>query len=242
LRVLAPTGNAGTGAPAGGLVCEYNTDQVVQSSPAVGRFLARGATGIVLGTGTYWARASSTDKLLAFGAGCHLAWEASLDGNTMSSPALADIRGHGSLDVIEGTDNGHGGGSVYALAGATGSVLWRQPVTGEVIGSVVTVGLGRGYQDVVVPTTEGAVILDGRTGDLVTTLETSLGLQNSPLVTEDPDGRTGITLAGYNQYNQGEVDHFELAGPRHQAVDGPGSWPMFHHDPQLTGNAGTMAR
>ncbi|MGP8206678.1 MAG: hypothetical protein ACLQVK_11630 [Acidimicrobiales bacterium] len=242
LRVLAPTGNAGTGAPAGGLACEYDTDQVVQSSPAVGPFLAGGAVGIVVGTGTYWPGASDTDKLLAFGARCQLVWEASLDGATLSSPALADVEGHGALDVVEGTDDGRGGGSVYALAGATGRVLWAQPVQGEVIGGVVSVDLGQGYQDVVVPTTEGAMVLDGRTGQVVTTIELSLGLQSSPLVTDDPNGTVGITLAGYNGYDQGEVEHFQMPGSHGAGVDGVGAWPMFHHDPRLTGNAEVAAQ
>lgn len=237
LRVLAPTGNAGTGRPAGGTKCEYNTDQVVQSSPAVGPFLAGGAVGIVVGTGTYWPRAAGTDKLFAFRADCRLAWEADLDGATFSSPALADVEGHGALDVVEGTDDRRGGGSVYALAGATGRVLWAQPVIGEVIGGVVTVDLGQGYQDVVVPTTEGATVLNGRTGQVVTTIEASLGLQSSPLVTDDPNGTVGITLAGYNGYNQGVVEHFEMPGSRGARVDVPGAWPMFHHDPRLTGNS-----
>src|ERR1019366_2877328 len=108
-------------------------------------------------------QASATDKLLAFGTDCHLVWEASLDGATLSSPALADVLGNGALDVVEGTDNGRGGGSVYALEGSTGRVLWAQHVYGEGIGGVVTVDLGQGYQDVVVPTTEGAMILNGKT-------------------------------------------------------------------------------
>jgi hypothetical protein len=238
LRVLAPTGNSGTQAPAGGLRCQYNTDQVVQSSPAVGRFLAGGALGVVVGTGTYWPQASDTNRLLAFGAHCNLVWEAQLDGATVSSPALADLGGDGHLDVIEGTDDRRGGGSVYALAGATGSLLWTQPVQGEVIGGVVTIDFGRGHQDVVVPTTEEALILNGKTGQVVSTLELSVGLQNSPLVTDDPNGTIGITLAGYNGYDQGEIEHFEMSGSHGADVDDVGAWPMFHHDPQLTGNAG----
>ena len=237
VRVLAPTGNAGTGRPAGGLECEYNVDQVVQSSPAVGPFLTGGAVGIVVGTGTYWPKASATDKLFALRADCHLAWEADLDGATFSSPALADVDGHGALDVVEGTDDRRGGGSVYALAGASGRVLWEQPVIGEVIGGVVTVDLGQGYQDVVVPTTSGATVLNGRTGQVVTTIETSFGLQGSPLVTDDPNGTVGITLAGYNGYNQGVVEHFEMPGSHGNVVDVPGAWPIFHHDPRLTGNS-----
>lgn len=238
LRVLSPTGNAGTGAPAGGLECEYNTDQVVQSSPAVGPFLAHRALGIVVGTGTYWPRARDTDKVLAFGPHCNLVWEASLDGATLSSPALADIEDNGKLDVIEGSFRKRGGGSVYALAGTTGRVIWSHRLKGAVIGGVVTADLGHGEQYALVPTTAGAVVLNARTGHLVTTLVASLGLQNSPLVTDDPNGAIGITLAGYNGHNQGVVEHFEVRGSRGTAVDDFGAWPMFHHDPQLTGNAG----
>jgi len=237
LRVLSPDGNAGTANPAGGLECSYDTDQVVQSSPAVGRFLAGGALGVVVGTGTYWAGASDTDKVLAFGTHCNLVWEARLDGSTGSSPALADVEGNGSLDVVEAADD-HRRGWVYALDGATGAVLWARKLDSEVIGSVVTVELSKGYQDVVVPTTDGADILDGKTGRVLRTLETGLGLQSSPLVTDDPNGTIGITLAGYNGYNQGEIEHFELPGSHGSVVDEAGAWPMFHHDPQLTGDAG----
>jgi hypothetical protein len=237
LRIISATGNAGTGSPTGGLKCEYNTNQVMESSPAVGQFLAGDGVGIVIGTGTYFQGASDTDKLLAFDAHCHLVWQASLDGATGSSPALAAISGNGTLSVLEGTDNGHGRGSVYALDGPTGTVLWRQPVGGEVIGSVVTADLNGGDQDVIVPTTNGAQVLDGRTGRPLATLEGGIGLQNSPLVTDDPDGTVGVTVAGYNAHNQGVVEHFELYGSSGADVDDLGAWPMFHHDPQLTGNA-----
>ncbi len=236
LRVLSPTGNAGTRSASGGLDCEYNADQVMESSPAVGPFLAGGKLGIVIGTGTYWRGASDTDKLLAFTTRCQLAWAAKLDGSTASSPAVVQLYGGGSFQVLEGTDNGRGGGSVYALQGATGKVIWRQRTTGEVIGSVVTADLGNGHQYVVVPTTEGVELLDGRTGAVVTTLEQGVGLQNAPLVTDDPDGSVGITVTGYTGQNVGVVEHFELSGTKGSDVDDYGAWPMFHHDPQLTGD------
>lgn len=235
LRVLPPDGNAGTSNPSGGLRCQYDTDQVVQSSPAVGPFLGGNALGIVVGTGTYWPRASDTDKLLAFGGRCNLVWEADLDGSTGSSPALADLGDNHVLDVIEGTDNGNGSGSVYALQGATGSVLWKTDVHGEIIGGVVVAELSKGHPDVVVPTTRGAVILNGKTGRVIEALDPSLGLQNSPLVTRDPNGTVGLILAGYNGYNRGEIVHFQLAGSRWNNLDEAGTWPMFHRDPQLTG-------
>ncbi|HXW79279.1 MAG TPA: hypothetical protein VEJ84_07250, partial [Acidimicrobiales bacterium] len=237
LRVIAATGTAGTGSPTGGLICEYNANQVVESSPAVGPFLGGGSLGIAVGTGTYFRGAPETDKLLAFGTHCNLEWQASLDGSTSSSPALATVAGNGTFAVLEGTDNGHGGGSVYALAGSTGRVLWRHGVSGEVIGGVVTADVGRGDQLIVAPTTDGAQILDGRNGHLVATLARGIGLQNSPLITDDPNGFIGITVAGYDAHDQGVIEHFELSGLSGSHVDAYGAWPMFHHDPQLTGDA-----
>jgi hypothetical protein len=237
VRVLSVTGNAGTNNPAGGLECNYNPGQSVDSSPAVGRFLAGGAEGIVVGTGDFWPGAPGTDKLVAVSAHCNLVWSTRLDGLTTSSPALADLDGNGTLAVVEGTNNRHGGGSIYALNGSTGSVLWRQTAAGEVVGSVVTANLGAGYQDVIVAGTGGAEVLDGRDGHVVAVLEKGVGLQNSALVTDDPNGTIGITVAGYNAYDRGEVEHFELAGSNGGEVDQAGSWPMFHHDPRLSGNA-----
>jgi outer membrane protein assembly factor BamB len=219
-------------------MCDYHPLQSVDSSPAVGRFLARGAEGITVGTGNFWPGAPpGTDAVLAVDSHCHLVWSAKLDGLTTSSPALSDLLGNGTLQVVEGTNNQHGGGSVYALDGATGSVIWRQSALGEVIGSVVTANLGAGYQDVIVAGTGGALVLDGRTGRVIATLERGVGLQNSALVTDDPNGSIGITVAGYNAQDIGTVEHFQLPGSDGGNVDQAGAWPMFHHDPRLSGNA-----
>jgi hypothetical protein len=231
----------------GGLICHFDTDQTVDSSPAIGGILAGGATGIVVGTGSYFPNASDTGTVMAFDTHCGLQWQARLDGFTDSSPALADVMGDGALQVIEGTDNGTTG-SVWALDSATGNPLWHTAVSGRVIGSVVTADLtGSGYQDVLVPTTTGVDILDGRTGTLIQTLlgagdpNGTVGFQNSPLVTDDADGAIGITLAGYGgPANQGFIYHYEIPGSDGAAVDEAGAWPMFHHDPQLTGDAGSL--
>jgi hypothetical protein len=172
-------------------------------------------------------------------------WSTGVDGYTGSSPALSDVLGNGGLQVVEGTDQGPGGsGSVYVLDPTDGQVIWRQPGLGRIIGSVVTADLtGAGYNDVIAPTTDGTYVLDGRTGAVVAELSPNLGLQNSPLVTRDPNGSIGITLAGYVPSSQsssgvGQIDHYEITGSNGAQAVGPGSWPMFHHDPQLTGNAG----
>ncbi|MGO8873705.1 MAG: hypothetical protein ACLQPH_20360 [Acidimicrobiales bacterium] len=235
LRILTAQGN---------LICRVDTTQVVDSSPAVGGFLGGSATGIVVGTGTFFPGASDTDTLKAYNNRCQLQWSVSLDGGTYSSPALSDVMGNGGLQVVEGTDEGPGGAAnVYVLDGATGRTLWRTTLPERIIGSVVTADLGTGYDDVIAPTVSGTWILDGRSGATIAELSPSLGLQNSPLITDDPDGSIGITLAGYAASPEspggvGEIDHYEVTASDGAAAAGPGSWPMFHHDAQLTGDAG----
>lgn len=237
VRVLLPTGNQRQHEPWGGQVCTYNPKQSVESSPAVGPFLADGGEGIATGTGDFWAHATQTDVVLAFTDHCKLVWSATLDGLTTSSPALADLSGNGALDVVEGTNDQHGGGTVYALSGATGAVLWQKKAPGEVIGGIVTADLGGGHQDVIVVGTGGAEVLDGENGNLLATLGRFIGFQNCALVTDDPNGTIGITLAGYNSGDHGVLEHFELKGSKGTDADEAGSWPMFHHDPSLSGNS-----
>jgi hypothetical protein len=246
IRVISSAGNYDTDQPAGGLICQYNTDQNIgNSSPAVGEFLSGGAVGIAIGDGSYYSGASDSNKVFALNTTsvngtCGLAWSQTLDGATTDSPALANVQGTGQLDVVEGTQ----AGTIYVLNGTNGSVVWSAATSGEVIGSPVTADLtGGGYQDVLVPTTDGIDIFDGRSGAEVATLASSDGFQNSPLVTDDPDGHIGITGAGYNSSNTGVIIHWEVDNTNGSgaSVNEQGAWPQFHHDPQLTGDAGTPA-
>jgi outer membrane protein assembly factor BamB len=239
LRVLASTGNTGTKHANGGLSCDYTPNQGVQSSPAVGTFLTGHAVGIVVGTSNDFPGASDTSKLIALTTRCKVAWKDSLDGFTTDSPALVDAIGNGKLQVAEGTQVGKAG-TVYLLNGSNGDKIWSHPVPGMVIGGITSaaVSLG-GYQDLLVPTTSGLIILDGRTGAQVLAI-TGIGLQNSPLVTHDADGLLGVTLAGYNPRG-GVIMHIDLYYSNGARTDGAlaaesGAWPMFHHDPQLTGS------
>ncbi len=236
LRILTPTGDQ---------ICRADTNQVVDSSPAVGGFLAGKAFGIVVGTGAFFSGASDTNTVKAFNGRCQLQWSSTVDGSTYSSPSLSDVLGNGALQVVQGTDQGIGkSGSVWVLNGATGAPIWVDHNVGRIIGSVVTADLsGDGYDDVIAPTIEGAIVLDGRTGAEIAHLSPYLGLQNSPLVTADPNGTIGITLAGYVPSTLapggvGEIDHYEIPGSNGAKAVGDGAWPMFHHDPQLTGDAG----
>jgi hypothetical protein len=83
--------------------------------------------------------------------------------------------------------------------------------------------------------TRGAEVLDGRNGRLVAVLGRFVAFQNSALVTRDPDGSVGITVAGYDARDAGTVVHYEMLGSDGRFVTAAGSWPQFHHDPQLSG-------
>ena len=248
IRVILQSGNQGQEYPNGGLVCQWTTDEAINSSPAVGGFLAGGATGIVSGTSDYYGSqgqgGGDTDAVLALlpenGGNCARQWETVLDGDTSSSPALADAMGNGSLQVIEGTSSPNTlDGTVYVLNGTTGAVEWSRAAAGGVIGSITTADLsGQGYQDLIVPTISGVQIFDGRSGNLVATLGQGNGFQSSPLITNDGNGKIGITIAGYNYSgDQGVIEHYDVSVPGSPNVHEQGAWPQFHHDGQLTGNA-----
>ncbi len=240
----------------GGLICAANTDEEVDSSPAVGPILPGGAYGIATGTGSFFPGAGDEDTVKVFGTRCNQVWSDKVDGLTGGSPALADVQGNGTLAVVEGTDRGGDSGTVYALNAATGGIIWQTNLPGDVIGSVTTADLtGSGAQDVIVPTDHGIYILDGPTGQEVANFDDGtgnagvtsglvFGFQNAPLVTPEADGSIGITVAGYGGgigpigVAQGIVQHFEVSGSASFRADEAGGWPQFHHDAQLSGFVG----
>ncbi len=228
----------GTG---GNQICRLDTDETVDSSTAVGEIFGPGPPGIVTGTGNFFPVAADRYRVIALDSNCNVRWSTLVLGDTGGSPAIGDIEGNSTVAVLEGADLGpgpHAGGLIWALNGSNGTALpnWPVYIAGEPIGGIVTADLtGHGYQDVLVPTTQGLVILDGRTAQTVAVLGYgSLGLQNSPLVTKDPNGTTGVTIAGYGAGNEGMVVHYELSGSQSIPI-GKRSWPMFHQNPQLTG-------
>ena len=235
IRILSPDGQQGGDQPSDGLVCQVNTTQGVESSPAVGDFLPGGGTGIVVGTGNTYSQASDSNKLIAIDPSCALDWERTLDGSTLDSPALVSALGDHRLQIAEGTSTGHDTGTVYLLAG-DGTTVWTHPVAGQVVGGITSADLGTGYQDLLVPTTSGLSILDGRTGEQVALLAQTTGIQSSPLVTDNADHTIGITIAGYNPAG-GQITHWEVSGTSGWLAREPGAWPMFHHDPQRSGTS-----
>ena len=163
-----------------------------------------------------------------------------------------------------------GGGQVYAL-GPQGTVLWgpvdQQYVPGvsgnpaDIYGGVATAAFTPGYQDVVFASTYGWNILDGKTGTPLLPAPTNdsandnltgefvdwdgatanLNMQNTPLVTPDPEGGMDVVLAGTyapsdSSANRGFVAVYRIENAS-AAATGAGSWPMARHDPQHSGAA-----
>jgi hypothetical protein len=190
-------------------------------------------------------------------------WEQHLGGYTRASPALADLLGNGNLDVVEPTWTalGQTTGATVSAFDPNGNRLWG-PVTPQlpagsvgnpdtIAGGPATADFGEGYQDVVVATGLGFDILDGRSGGIVSAQGlninwdgnlANLNMQNSPLVVPDPSGGgVDIVVAGTyggvnNDTNQGFIAVYTVTDGAHHSL-GSGSWPQFHHDPQLTGSA-----
>jgi hypothetical protein len=234
LRIIGSGGN---------LICSYNTDQTVDSSTAVGNFLAGGGTGIAFGTGNFFPGAPDSNKLFASDDHCNIQWRVDLGGNTISSPAIGDVLGNGLEQVVEGVDTGSSG-AVHVLNGSNGQDLpgWPVSTPGRVIGGVTLADLTNGgYNDVLAPTTQGLEIFDGKSAQLVATLGAGgVALQNSALVTKDPNGSTGITIAGYGAGNEGIIQHYVVNGSTGHPL-GLRSWPQFHQNSQLTGWLATGA-
>ncbi|WP_213814789.1 PQQ-binding-like beta-propeller repeat protein [Glaciihabitans sp. dw_435] len=248
IRILRATGNAGTGVKNGGLVCQYNTNQVVQSSPAVGRFLAKNTLGVVSGTGTYYKGAADSNKIIAINTACKKVWAVKIDGSSKPSPALADADGNGKLEAVTISAKG----TVYALDGATGKAIWKRSLGYATDGGITTFAAPNAkFQYILAPTSHGLFILDGRNGRVVTQLAPTIRMRSSATVTADPSGQIGITIAGQiegqrplingHQVTRGYVAHFVVGGAsvktKVTTVQTKGAWPMFHHDPKLTGFA-----
>ena len=187
------------------------------------------------------------NQIVAYDASCRARWaSAPLAAQAAPSPALADVRGVGSIQVIAlvGVRDGAStyprvtvldprDGRVIDDTGTSlrpyGASLAYPPST-----SVATADIDAdGAQDLIVPARQGQfLVLDGRTLDVMSTIPTNLVVQNTPVVTATANG-VRVTLAGYNASGS-VVSSYVATG----ATLGERGWHTFAHDDQRTGRTG----
>ncbi len=135
------------------------------------------------------------------------------------------------------------GGSMWALNGSNGATIWHTATAGQVIGSVVTADLtGGGYQDVIVPTTAGVQIFDGRTGALVATLGQrpawrSRTRRSSPTT---PTAPSASPSPGTTRATRESSQHYEVAGSN--GADGERDRGVADVPPRPAADRGTPVR
>ncbi|MHB8896762.1 MAG: FG-GAP-like repeat-containing protein [Candidatus Geothermincolia bacterium] len=226
----------------------------IWSSPALGDVNRDGRDEIVIGAdctaGAGWPYPSGGLLFILDGAGRYLpGWPKWTPQVIWSSPALADLRGTGNLDIIVGSGifyEGVDGNHVYALDVAgnnlpgwpvnTSSKVFSSPavgdvnadgrlevVAGDINGSVYTWAPdGRTLGAVSLPCPLGSAALGDTTGDGLPDI--NYGPRNAPAVGDfDRDGMVEIaTETGIQRKN---VKYKKGAFP----------WPMFRHDSRHTG-------
>lgn len=127
-------------------------------------------------------------------------WTAKLAGKVRPAPALADLDGKGARDVVVGDEEG----TLHALAGDDGAVLWTR-ATGEndydargfVAAAAVADLDGDGRDDVVAGARDGALVAyRGGDGEELWREEGGSGIHASPVVVDlDGDGRSEVLAA-----------------------------------------------
>jgi hypothetical protein len=189
------------------------TDQVIWSSPALADLNNNGKLDVIVGTGYFYPRnpdgspggppfVGNTVYALDSQGNDLPGWPYStapsnIDARTYSSPAIADLTGNGSLDVI--IADGHGqvhaiqpnGQPLWVSQAFAVQNLWTSPIVADV--------MGNGTPDVVIAGGGQIVALDGSTGTQV-----------------------WMTQDGFPHYSAAVVGHFKGDGSYQMAVVGNG--------------------
>ena len=159
----------------------------------------RDVGGIAIDRGTVYFTTDNSQIVAATLAGKTL-WTAQASGKVRPAPALADLDGDGSVDVIVGDESG----ALRALAGTTGKPLWTVK-TGEsgagargYIGAVAIADLDGDGKDDVVAAARDAILAAyrGKDGSVLWQHGGGSGVHASPTIADfDLDGAPEVLAA-----------------------------------------------
>ncbi len=240
----------------GAVVAGFPVDvkDTIWSSPALGDVNRDGRDEIVIGAdctaGPGWPYPSGGLVFVIDGAGRNLpGWPKWTPQVIWSSPALADLRGTGSLDIIVGTGifyEGVDSNRVYAWDAAgndlpgwpasTSNKVFSSPAVGDVNGD--------GRLEVVIGDINGTIFIFSSNGKNLAAESRPCPLGSAALGDTTGDGRPDINYGPRNAPALGDFDRdglVEIAtegGIRKTDAKynrGAFPWPMFRHDCRHTG-------
>jgi hypothetical protein len=258
--------NAVLGTPNGGYTIAFDykgnvkwktfVDQVVYSSPAVGDLNGDGNLEIAVGSGDFF---SGTGKhVTELDRTGHIIQQLATPGYVRSSPALADVKGNGRLDIIVATEESSPNqrdGRVIAWD-PNGTQLWSV-IPKDPFGNTFSLTASPAVADIdfdgklEVLIGVGWVVdaLDALTGQQITdngqppnnpsawTMWASWSVLDTPAVGDiDNDGSLEVAVAGGHRYDglHGYLYVWKIA-PVNNPKPANLPWPMFHQNPSRTG-------
>ena len=215
------------------------TTQNVFSSPALGDITGDGRLEVVVGTGSY-SGYNNGDLVYAwrYDGSAVPGWPRPTAGKMPASPALGDLNGDGSLEVVIGcgaSNNStcknlyawHGNGDLVSgfPVSPTNTYLPHPPVLADYDGNgdVEILVVGQPAQRISV------VHKDGTMGTHLEDLNQII--ESSPLVDDvDGDGLLEVVIGGGNA-GGAKLLIWDVSG----GINAKRPWPMFHHNVHRTG-------
>jgi hypothetical protein len=216
------------------------TQQNIESSPALGDIDGDGEIEVVVGTGLFDGYVNGR-QVYAWNADGSLVagWPRPTNDNMPSSPAIADLDGNGTQDVIIGCgkDAQPFCRTLYAWSG-NGSNLPGFPMSTPFaypFPPIVANVDGDSSLEIVLTSLETDVVSvvqhNGSSGNVDTSRKTNSIILNAPLVHDvDGDGLLETVIASGTSGGQAAIYIFEEAGSTN-ADSGNLPWPMIQRDP-----------